>query len=93
MGKALILGKDTKHLDKDIELCRTTNERISDQAAQLLIENQIPFTRSFIISHRLYTGNYSPVFPLCPRFLNPSESEAQSVQATTEFLQILKNLS
>ena len=38
MGKALILGKDTKHLDKDIELCRTTNERISDQAAQLLIE-------------------------------------------------------
>ena len=48
MGKALILGKDTKHLDKDIELCRTTNERISDQAAQLLIENQIPFTRSFI---------------------------------------------
>lgn len=34
--------------DKDIELCRTTNERISDQAAQLLIENQIPFTRSFI---------------------------------------------
>jgi len=42
MGKALILGKDTKHLDKDIELCRTTNERISDQAAQLLIENQIP---------------------------------------------------
>ena len=37
MGKALILGKDTKHLDKDIELCRTTNERISDQAAQLLI--------------------------------------------------------
>ena len=23
MGKALILGKDTKHLDKDIELCRT----------------------------------------------------------------------
>ena len=49
MGKALILGKDTKHLDKDIELCRTTNERISDQAAQLLIENQIPFTRSFIM--------------------------------------------
>lgn len=48
MEKALILGKDTKHLDKDIELCRTTNERISDQAAQLLIENQIPFTRSFI---------------------------------------------
>ena len=51
MGKALILGKDTKHLDKDIELCRTTNERISDQAAQLLIENQIPFTRSLLRYH------------------------------------------
>ena len=43
MGKALILGKDTKHLDKDIELCRTTNERISDQAAQLLIENHYTY--------------------------------------------------
>ena len=30
MGKTIILGKDTKHLDKDVELCRTTNERISD---------------------------------------------------------------
>ena len=39
MGKTLILGNDTKQLDKDVELC---------QAAQLLIENQIPFTRSFI---------------------------------------------
>lgn len=48
MGKTLILGNDTKQLDKDVELCRTTNERISNQAAQLLIENQIPFTRSFI---------------------------------------------
>ena len=59
MGKALILGKDTKHLDKDIELCRTTNERISDQAAQLLIENQIPFTRSLLRYHfsaRKYRG-------------------------------------
>lgn len=36
MGKALILGKDTKHLDKDIELCRTTNERISDQAKTVI---------------------------------------------------------
>ena len=37
-----------KKLDKDIELCRTTNERISNHAAQLLIENQIPFTRNWI---------------------------------------------
>ena len=42
-----ILG-NMKKLDKDIELCRTTNERISNHAAQLLIENQIPFTRNWI---------------------------------------------
>lgn len=47
MGTAKILGK-MKALDKDVELCRTTNERISNQAAQLLIENQIPFTRDWI---------------------------------------------
>lgn len=44
---AMILG-NTKKIDKDLELCRTTNERISDYAAQLLIENQIPFTRNWI---------------------------------------------
>ena len=37
-----------KKLDKDVELCRTTNERISNHAARLLIENQIPFTRDWI---------------------------------------------
>ena len=42
-----ILG-NMKKLDKDMELCRTTNERISNHAAQLLIENQIPFTRNWI---------------------------------------------
>lgn len=42
-----ILG-NMKKLDKDIELCRTTNERISNHAARLLIENQIPFTRNWI---------------------------------------------
>ncbi len=47
MGKAKILG-DAKDIDRDVELCRTTNERISNQAAQLLIENQIPFTRNWI---------------------------------------------
>lgn len=47
MGNAKVLG-DAKKIDKDIELCRTTNERISNQAAQLLIENQIPFTRNWI---------------------------------------------
>lgn len=48
MGKTLILGKDPRQIDKDVELCRTTNERISNQAARLLIANQIPFTRNWI---------------------------------------------
>lgn len=47
MKRTVILG-DTKQIDKDVELCRTTNERISNQAAQLLMENQIPFTRGWI---------------------------------------------
>ena len=42
-----ILG-NMKKLDKDVELCRTTNERISNHAARLLIENQIPFTRDWV---------------------------------------------
>lgn len=46
MGKAIILGEPSS-IDKDIELCRTTNERISNQAAQLLMENQIPFTKNW----------------------------------------------
>ena len=47
MKKIITLGNGKK-INKDIELCRTTNERISDQAVQLLIENQIPFTKSWI---------------------------------------------
>lgn len=44
---AKLLGNAQK-IDKDIELCRTTNERISNHAAQLLIENQIPFTKNWV---------------------------------------------
>lgn len=47
MKRIMTLG-NVKNIDKDVELCRTTNERISNQAAQLLIENQIPFTRGWI---------------------------------------------
>ena len=47
MKKNVSLGNGID-IDKDVELCRTTNERISNQAAQLLIENQIPFTKNFI---------------------------------------------
>lgn len=47
MAKAKLLG-NAKDINQDVELCRTTNERINNQATQLLIENQIPFTCNWI---------------------------------------------
>lgn len=35
-----------RYKDNDIELCRTTNSRVSNEAVQVLVEEQIPFTRS-----------------------------------------------
>lgn len=32
--------------DNDIELCRTTNSRVSNEAVQALVEEQIPFAKS-----------------------------------------------
>lgn len=32
--------------DNDVELCRTTNRRVSSEAVQTLLEEQIPFTKS-----------------------------------------------
>ncbi|MDD6058473.1 MAG: hypothetical protein PUB98_09505 [Clostridiales bacterium] len=43
MGHLKVLG-NIQEIDKDVELCRTTNQRISNQATQLLIENRIPFS-------------------------------------------------
>ena len=37
-----------KNINKDIELCWTTNEHISNAATQLLIHNHIPFTKNWI---------------------------------------------
>lgn len=47
MGKVISLG-NTKDIDKDIDLCYTTSERISNEAVQLLIENRIPFSKTLI---------------------------------------------
>ena len=47
MGRVITLG-NARAIDKDIELCRTTNEKTSEQAVQLLVENHIPFTKSWI---------------------------------------------
>lgn len=47
MGRSVTLG-DGREIDKDIELCRTTNEKTSEQAIHVLMENHIPFTKSWI---------------------------------------------
>ena len=44
MGKVKTLDKN---INKDIELCRTTNERVSEQTAQILMNHQIPFTKNW----------------------------------------------
>lgn len=35
-----------KYRDNDVELCRTTNSRVSNEAAMALVEEHIPFTRN-----------------------------------------------
>ena len=47
MGRIVTLG-NTKDINKDIELCYTVNERISDYTVRLLIENHIPFTKNLV---------------------------------------------
>ena len=47
MGKTVTLGNG-KGIDKDVELCRTTNQRTSEQTIHVLIENHMPFTRNWI---------------------------------------------
>jgi hypothetical protein len=36
-----------KHVDKDVVLCSTTNQRVSRHTAQILLEDAIPFTRNW----------------------------------------------
>ena len=43
MGRSVTLGNG-RDIDKDIELCRTTNEKTSEQTIHVLMENHIPFT-------------------------------------------------
>lgn len=47
MGRSVTLGNG-RDIDKDIELCRTTNEKTSEQTIHVLMENHIPFTKSWI---------------------------------------------
>ena len=42
MGRSVTLGNG-RDIDKDIELCRTTNEKTSEQTIHVLMENHIPF--------------------------------------------------
>ena len=62
MGKVILLG-NPKDINKDIDLCYTTSESISNQAFQLLIENQIPFSKTlmkipFFLKKKFRGSNY-----------------------------------
>lgn len=36
-----------KHVDKDVVLCRTTNHRVSNHTTQILLDEEIPFTKNW----------------------------------------------
>lgn len=37
-----------KHIDKDVELCRSTNVRVVKQTMQVLVDERIPFTQNWM---------------------------------------------
>lgn len=41
-----MLMKLGNYKDNDVELCRTTNGRVSNETAEALLKQQIPFTKS-----------------------------------------------
>lgn len=45
MSRSITLGNG-RNINKDVELCYTVSERISEYAVRLLIENHIPFTKN-----------------------------------------------
>lgn len=47
MKRLLTLG-NIKEINKDIKLCYTMNEHISNLTVRILIENHIPFTKNLI---------------------------------------------
>ena len=36
-----------KHVDKDVVLCSTTNHRVSNRTTQVLLNDEIPFTKNW----------------------------------------------
>ena len=63
---------NAKGIDKDIELCWTTNERISDIATTLLIHNQIPFTKNWIPIPFFFREKFHGAKQICIISTNPS---------------------
>lgn len=37
-----------KHIDQDVELCRTTNPRVGSHAMQMLVAARIPFSKHWM---------------------------------------------
>ena len=37
-----------KNIDRDVELCRTPNARVSSQMMRTLVSHEIPFTQNWV---------------------------------------------
>ena len=80
MGKALILGKDTKHLDKDIELCRTTKKRLPWAALPgfVPVRGNAPGYVARTAAARCLSGRFPPGHPVSSAAGRPSPETVSS---------------
>ena len=57
MGRSVTLGNG-RDIDKDIELCRTTNEKTSEQTIHVLMEIIFRLPRAGSVFHFFFAGNF-----------------------------------
>ena len=62
MRRGLRFGK---HMDKDVVLCRTTNQRVSNRTTDLLVQDAIPFTKNWIHVPFFRRGEYHGASEIC----------------------------
>lgn len=63
---------NAKGINKDVELCWTTNERISNAAIALLIQAQIPFTKNWINIPFFLREKFHGAKQVCIISINPN---------------------
>ncbi len=71
MKKTVTLGNG-KQIAKDVELCWTISERSSNETAQLLINNSIPFTKNWIYIPFFLREKFHGAKQMCVISTNPN---------------------